>query len=102
MSTVGITQMRRELSMLINRVAFGRERIILQSRGRPKAALVSIEDLKRLQEMDGEAGRVPMAAQDEATLMARRQRAIAAAGRFRSGLGDLSARHDKYLAEIEP
>lgn len=28
-----------------------------------------------------------------------RQRALAAAGRFRSGRDDLSARHDDYLAE---
>lgn len=27
------------------------------------------------------------------------RRAIAAAGRFRSGLGDLAARHDDYLVE---
>jgi Ribbon-helix-helix protein, copG family len=30
----------------------------------------------------------------------RRQRALAAAGRFRSGKKDLSSRHDDYLAEI--
>jgi hypothetical protein len=29
----------------------------------------------------------------------RRKRAIAAAGRFRSGIKDLSASHDDYLAE---
>lgn len=29
----------------------------------------------------------------------RRKRALAAAGRFRSGLGDLSTEHDKYLEE---
>lgn len=29
----------------------------------------------------------------------RKQRALAVAGRFRSGLGDLSRRHDKYLAD---
>ncbi len=29
----------------------------------------------------------------------RRRRAMRAAGRFRSGLGDLSERHDDYLAE---
>lgn len=29
----------------------------------------------------------------------RRRRALAAAGRFNSGLGDLSTRHDDYLAE---
>ena len=28
-----------------------------------------------------------------------KQRALAVAGRFRSGLGDLSKRHDDYLAE---
>ena len=30
----------------------------------------------------------------------RRQRALAAAGRFRSGNQDLSTRHDDYLAEV--
>lgn len=30
----------------------------------------------------------------------RRRRAIAAAGRFRSGLGDLAEKHDEYLAQI--
>ncbi|WP_376792713.1 ribbon-helix-helix domain-containing protein [Thermoflexus sp.] len=30
----------------------------------------------------------------------RRQRAIAVAGRFRSGLRDLAEKHDKYLAQI--
>jgi hypothetical protein len=30
----------------------------------------------------------------------RRRRAIAAAGRFRSGQTDLSVEHDRYLAEI--
>ncbi len=30
----------------------------------------------------------------------RRRRAIAAAGRFRSGTSDVSAKHDEYLAEV--
>ena len=34
-----------------------------------------------------------------ATIEERRKRAIAAAGRFRSGLPDISVRHDDYLAE---
>ena len=29
----------------------------------------------------------------------RRARAVAACGRFRSGLGDVSARHDEYFAD---
>ncbi len=36
---------------------------------------------------------------DTATIKEQRERAIAAAGRFHSGQGDLAARHDDYLAE---
>jgi metal-responsive CopG/Arc/MetJ family transcriptional regulator len=34
---------------------------------------------------------------DLTNLEERRQRAVAAAGRFRSGISDLSSKHDKYL-----
>jgi len=43
-----IAEARAELSALVNKVAHGRERIILTSRGHPKAALVSLEDLETL------------------------------------------------------
>lgn len=33
-------------------------------------------------------------------LAERRRRAVAAAGRFRSGRPDVAARHDEYLAEV--
>lgn len=33
------------------------------------------------------------------SLAERKARAIAACGRFRSGLGDVSARHDEYFAD---
>ena len=52
MDRVGIADIKRNISNIVNRVAFGRERIILTSRGRPKAALVSIEDLQTLEAMD--------------------------------------------------
>jgi len=53
---VSIGQVKRDLSDLVNRVAYGGERIILTSRGRPKAAIVSIEDYARLeQERKGKA-----------------------------------------------
>jgi prevent-host-death family protein len=47
---VSIGQVKRDLSDLVNRVAYGGERIILTSRGRPKAAIVSIEDYERLEQ----------------------------------------------------
>ncbi|MEA3406826.1 MAG: type II toxin-antitoxin system Phd/YefM family antitoxin [Chloroflexota bacterium] len=47
---VAIGRVKRDISKLVNRVAYGRERIILTSRGEPKAALVSLADYERLQQ----------------------------------------------------
>ena len=49
---VAIGQVKRDISELVNRVAYGGERVILTSRGKPKAALVSMEDYERLLEED--------------------------------------------------
>jgi len=45
---VTIGQVKRDISDLVNRVAFGGKRIILTSRGKPKAALVSMKDYEKL------------------------------------------------------
>ncbi|MGD9092391.1 MAG: type II toxin-antitoxin system Phd/YefM family antitoxin [Anaerolineales bacterium] len=45
---VSIGQVKRDISDLVNRVAYGGERIVLTSRGKPKAALVSIQDYEKL------------------------------------------------------
>ncbi len=52
MNTVGIAEIKRSISTIVNRVAFGRERIVLTSRGKPKAALVSVEDLQKLESLE--------------------------------------------------
>ena len=50
--------------------------------------------------------RLPRILADMTDLAERRRRAIAAAGKFRSGLADLSSDHDRYLeeafAEVSP
>jgi prevent-host-death family protein len=46
---VSIGRVKRDISDLVNRVAYGGERIVLTSRGKPKAAIVSIEDYERLE-----------------------------------------------------
>jgi prevent-host-death family protein len=51
---VSIGQVKRDISELVNRVAFGGERIILTSRGKPKAALVSVQDYETLGKMTAE------------------------------------------------
>ena len=45
---VTINQVKRDISELVYRVSFAGERIILTSRGKPKAALISMEDDERL------------------------------------------------------
>ncbi len=48
---IAIGHVRRDISGLVNRVAYGGERVILTSRGRPKAAFVSLDDLEQLRNM---------------------------------------------------
>jgi prevent-host-death family protein len=51
-----IAHAKNALSSLINKVAYGKTRILLESRGKPKAALISTEDLERLERLEaGEA-----------------------------------------------
>ena len=47
-----IAEARNTLSALINKVAYGNVRVTLESRGKPKAVLVSLEDLKKLERLD--------------------------------------------------
>jgi prevent-host-death family protein len=52
---VSIGQIKRDISELVNRVTYGGERIILTSRGKPKAALVSMQDYEQLLKSEGRA-----------------------------------------------
>jgi prevent-host-death family protein len=47
---VSIGQVKRDISELVNRVAYQGERVILTSRGRPKAVLVSLEDYEKIKQ----------------------------------------------------
>ena len=47
-----VAHAKNTLSSLINKVAYGKTRILLESRGKPKAALVSTEDLERLERLE--------------------------------------------------
>ncbi len=48
-STASVTEAKREFSELLNRVAYGKERVIVTSYDRPKAAIISLDDLERLE-----------------------------------------------------
>lgn len=48
---VSMTELRQSLGNLVNRAAYGGERIVLIAHGEPKAAIISVEDLRRLQHL---------------------------------------------------
>ena len=50
--TVDTSQIKAQLSEFIGRVAYGRERVLVLRRGKPVAALVSVEDLRQLELAD--------------------------------------------------
>ena len=99
---VSIGQVKRDISDLVNRVAYQGERIVLTSRGRPKAVLVSVADYARLRKVEqGPARRTAWLAQAQTLVERIRQRrgeheidvdALIEAGQFEREMGH------KYLA----
>lgn len=55
---IPVTEARAQLSELINRVGFGKERIVLTRHGKPLVALVPAEILEGLNEGDAAASTV--------------------------------------------
>ncbi len=52
MANIAASKVRKDFSDTVNRVAYGRERVILQRRGKEIAAVVPIEDLKLLEALE--------------------------------------------------
>ncbi len=50
MNVLGVGETKKRLSELMSRVAYRRERFLIERRGKPMAALVSAEDLDQLEE----------------------------------------------------
>lgn len=50
---VAISELRENLSDLINKSGFGKQRIVLKRRGKCLVALVPIEDLEILEKQEG-------------------------------------------------
>jgi len=52
LTKISTADARKKLANIVNRVAFGKEAFVLTRRGEALAALVSVEDLKLLQEIE--------------------------------------------------
>ncbi len=48
---VTMTELKQSLGELVNRVAYGQDWVVLVAHGKPKAAIVPIEDLERLRRL---------------------------------------------------
>ena len=73
MGTVNVVEARKRFSDLMARVAYRGERIVVERRGKPMMAWISIEDLQRLEELERQAD----------TMQAQRQAALALAAASR-------------------
>lgn len=54
MTMISVSRMKDTLSDILNRVAYGKERIVISSHGKPKAAMISVDDLELLEELEKE------------------------------------------------
>ena len=59
---IRVTEAKAQFSALIARVGYAGERFVIERRGRPLAALVSVEDLERLEREGGDTVSRPLGA----------------------------------------
>jgi antitoxin (DNA-binding transcriptional repressor) of toxin-antitoxin stability system len=52
MDHVSVSDLRTQLSTTVNRVAFGKERVVLQRQGKDLVALVPLQDLELLERLE--------------------------------------------------
>ena len=58
METMNVVDARRNFSEVMARVAYQRQRVVIERKGRPMMALISLEDLRRLEALERDAGDV--------------------------------------------
>jgi len=52
MIEISVSEAKSAFSEYLNRAAYGREPVVILSRGKPKAAVISIEALHRFEELE--------------------------------------------------
>lgn len=55
MTRLAVSKAREDLADMLNRVAYGHERVVLERRGKNVAALIPIEDLELLEILEDKA-----------------------------------------------
>jgi prevent-host-death family protein len=57
MASVDTGTVRKDLSNVLNRVAYGGERLVITRHGKPSAAIVSVEDLELIRAIEDKIDR---------------------------------------------
>jgi prevent-host-death family protein len=78
--TVSVAKIRNNMADVLNRVAYGGERVVLARRGKKVAALVSVEDLALLEELENRAD-------VKAALKARKEKGAVPLSKIKTRLG---------------
>ncbi len=52
MTSTTVSEARNNFPELLNRVGYGQERILIERHGKPVAAIISVQDLNRLQALE--------------------------------------------------
>lgn len=52
MTSLSVSKLRADLADAINRVAYRKERVVIERQGKRLVALVPVEDLERLEELE--------------------------------------------------
>ena len=66
---ITLTDLKQNLGDIVNQAAYGQSRIVLTARGKPRAALISIEDLRQLQMLE-QGSYVSLNIQEQLALLA--------------------------------
>ncbi len=96
------TEARELLSELVNRAAFGNERVILTRHGKELAVLISMEDLEKLESVGARAvgRRKPLEADEKKRVVARGSQALEALQKSAKARGLDKLGDDEVEAEI--
>ena len=79
MPSINVSKARAEFPEILNRVAYGKERIVISRHGKPLAAVVPIEDLRPLERRSRKAGdRIDLKAARAVLKRAKKKGAISA------------------------
>lgn len=98
---IGMAEAKSRLAEVVGQVVYGRERFILQRRGRPMVVMISVEEYERLKELAGIAAANSLSPLSP-ELHRRQEELVAQARRLEAQMGDPLERLAQLLSTLPP